>query len=109
MARLPLLQKDGDYEAFERVLAEAIARHPIRVLGYCLMPNHWHFVLWPQHDGGQEKGTQHFSLLPTVFPTVPFALLSRFDHADISFRSLLERFRSPLGHVSQDVRAHLFR
>jgi putative transposase len=50
VARLPLFEKDGDYEAFERVLAEALVEHPIRVLSYCLMPNHWHFVLWPATD-----------------------------------------------------------
>src|SRR5205814_671243 len=26
-------------------------RTPIRILGYCLMPNHWHLVLWPREDG----------------------------------------------------------
>ncbi|HLN26325.1 MAG TPA: transposase [Gemmataceae bacterium] len=51
VARLPLFQKPGDYEAFERVLTEALARHPIRLLAYCVMPNHWHFVLWPELDG----------------------------------------------------------
>jgi putative transposase len=24
---------------------------PMRVLAYCLMPNHFHLVLWPRHDG----------------------------------------------------------
>ncbi len=24
---------------------------PLRILGYCLMPNHWHLVLWPREDG----------------------------------------------------------
>jgi putative transposase len=48
---MPLLQKPGDYEAFERVLAEARQRHPMRILAWCLMPNHWHFVLWPRADG----------------------------------------------------------
>ena len=50
VARLPLFQKPGDYDAFERVLIEALAKHPIRLLAYCLMPNHWHFVLWPEQD-----------------------------------------------------------
>ena len=50
VARLPLFQKDEDYRAFERVLVEALAKHPIRLLAYCLMPNHWHFVLWPEGD-----------------------------------------------------------
>jgi len=51
VARHAIFQKDGDYEAFERVFAEALEKHPIRVLSYCLMPNHWHMVLWPAKDG----------------------------------------------------------
>ena len=51
VARLPLFQKDGDYEAFERVLALALEKHPTRLLAYCVMPNHWHMVLWPEQDG----------------------------------------------------------
>jgi putative transposase len=51
VAQLPLFQKDEDYRAFERVLALAQAKHPCRLLGYCLMPNHWHMVLWPAKDG----------------------------------------------------------
>jgi putative transposase len=35
VARLALFEKDGDYQAFERVLALALEEHPIRVLGYC--------------------------------------------------------------------------
>jgi putative transposase len=50
VARLPLFQKDGDYAAFERVLAEALEECPTRLLAYCFMPNHWHLVLWPQAD-----------------------------------------------------------
>jgi putative transposase len=47
---LPLFEKDGDYDAFERVLALALEKHPVRILAYCLMPNHWHFVLWPAKE-----------------------------------------------------------
>lgn len=49
-ARLPLFKKERDYEAFLQVIDEARERHPIRILGYCIMPNHWHFVLWPKGD-----------------------------------------------------------
>ena len=49
--RQPLFEKDGDYAAFERVLAEGCQRMPMRILAYCLMPNHWHLVLWPYRDG----------------------------------------------------------
>src|SRR6266404_8763338 len=51
VARHAIFQKDGDYEAFERVFAEVLEKHPIQVLNYCLMPNHWHLVLWPETDG----------------------------------------------------------
>src|SRR4029077_8215547 len=51
VARLPLFQKPADYEAFERVLVEAHEKFPIEILAYCVMPNHWHFVLRPTQDG----------------------------------------------------------
>jgi putative transposase len=50
-ARRSLFKKAADYAAFERVLHQAMQQHPIRLLGYCLMPKHWHFVLWPERDG----------------------------------------------------------
>ena len=46
--RRTLFFKDEDYRAFERVLEEAQQRTPTRLLAYCLMPNHWHMVLWPE-------------------------------------------------------------
>jgi putative transposase len=50
--RRPIFQKDGDYAAFERVLGEALEHVPgMRLLAYCLLPNHWHLLLWPRHDG----------------------------------------------------------
>lgn len=51
MARLPLFQKDGDFLALERALAEALPEHPTRLLASCVMPNHGHLVLWPETDG----------------------------------------------------------
>ena len=50
VARLPLFEKSGDFDAFERVLRLALAKQPMRLLAYCLMPNHWHCVLWPVGD-----------------------------------------------------------
>jgi putative transposase len=46
-----LFKKNSDYEVFVRVMIEAYEAHPIRILGYCIMPNHWHMVLWPRHEG----------------------------------------------------------
>lgn len=49
--RTELFHKPEDYSAFERIMIAAKARSPIRLLAYCLMPNHWHVVLWPSNDG----------------------------------------------------------
>jgi putative transposase len=49
--RRTLFRKEADYAAFERILEQAVERLPMRVLGWCLMPNHWHLVLWPESDG----------------------------------------------------------
>jgi putative transposase len=49
--RLPLFEQTNDYELFERTLEEARTRTPVRILSYCIMPNHWHLVLWPRGDG----------------------------------------------------------
>jgi putative transposase len=49
--RRAIFESDGDYEAFLNVIAEAHARVPMRTVSYELMPNHWHFVLWPYEDG----------------------------------------------------------
>jgi len=51
VGRLPLFEKPGDYAAFETILGEAAVRTRIRLAAYCLMPNHWHLLLWPRHDG----------------------------------------------------------
>src|SRR5947209_18909224 len=50
VARLLLFQKPADYDAFERVLVEALVKHRISLLAYCVMPNHCQFVHWPETD-----------------------------------------------------------
>ena len=50
-ARLAIFDDDGDYAAFEKILGQAVARFETRLLAYCLMPNHWHLVVWPRKDG----------------------------------------------------------
>ncbi len=51
VGRMKLFSQDCDFLAFERVLAEAQERHPIRILSWCIMSNHWHFVVWPRKEG----------------------------------------------------------
>ena len=49
--RLRLFKKEEDFLAFQRILVEAHARHPLALLDWCLMPNHWHFVVHPESAG----------------------------------------------------------
>jgi putative transposase len=49
--RAPIFEQPVDYQAFERVIARTSQYVPMRILAYCVMPNHWHFVLWPHDDG----------------------------------------------------------
>ena len=46
-----MFRKEADFEAFERVIVETHERQPIRILSYCVLSNHWHFVVWPEEDG----------------------------------------------------------
>ena len=51
VGRRRLFAKPGDYAAFETILAETLDKCPLRLCGYCLMPNHWHLVVWPKQAG----------------------------------------------------------
>lgn len=48
VGRMKLFRKEADYEAFERVIEQTLESAPLRICAYCLMPNHWHFVVWPR-------------------------------------------------------------
>lgn len=50
-ARMTIFGDETDYQAFEKVLIEAVERTDTRLLAYCLMPNHWHLLVWPRTDG----------------------------------------------------------
>jgi putative transposase len=60
---LKLFEDDPDYQAFERVLAQACEREEsIRLCAYCLMPNHFHLVLYPAHDGQLSRFMQWLTM-----------------------------------------------
>jgi len=56
--RAAVFHKNQDYAAFVGLLQLACERLPMRVLGYCLMPNHFHMVLWPHGDGELSRWMQ---------------------------------------------------
>src|SRR5436189_1547713 len=49
--RRAVFRKQGDYQAFLQLLADAAERVDVRLLAFCLMPNHFHLLLWPRRDG----------------------------------------------------------
>ena len=50
-ARAEVFHAEGDYQAFVTLLHDASTRLPMRLLAYCVMPNHFHLALWPYQDG----------------------------------------------------------
>ena len=48
---MKMFSREKDFQAFETLIAEAQERHPMRILSYCLMGTHWHFVVRPKRDG----------------------------------------------------------
>jgi putative transposase len=49
--RAEVFHKVEDYAAFRDAMVEASVRLPMRLIAYCLMPNHFHLVLRPHGDG----------------------------------------------------------
>jgi putative transposase len=44
-----LFHKPADFRAFLAQMTESTHRIAMRILAYCIMRNHFHFVLWPYH------------------------------------------------------------
>ncbi len=49
-SRARIFHSDADYQHFETLLTEARDLTDMRILSYCVMPNHWHLVLYPHND-----------------------------------------------------------
>src|SRR3972149_9188393 len=57
-ARQEVFHKKEDYAAFLDLMEEAVERLPMRMLAWCLIPNHFHLVLWPHGDGDLSRWMQ---------------------------------------------------
>src|SRR5438093_11323792 len=62
--RMRIFTKSGDFASFVKLLEEGWRLNRMRILGYCLMHNHWHLMLWPRGDKDLAKfmgwiGTTH--------------------------------------------------
>lgn len=48
--RRTIFYKAADYQAFLNLLVESLVRRPMRIIAFCIMPNHWHLILWPTEE-----------------------------------------------------------
>lgn len=64
-ARLPIFFEKEDYKIFESILQNGKSKYNMRILAYCLMPNHFHLVLHPREDGDLQKFMQWVTLTHT--------------------------------------------
>ncbi len=64
-ARALIFKNKDDYELFENILEQAVEKYDMRLLSYCLMPNHFHLVLYPRKDGDLSKFMNWLTLTHT--------------------------------------------
>lgn len=60
-----IFRKEYDYKAFITILTEAKDKIPMRILAFCIMPNHWHLVLYPYKDNDLSRFVQWITLTHT--------------------------------------------
>jgi putative transposase len=49
--RVTIFDNEKDFNHFESLILEAKELTNMRILAYCIMPNHFHLVLYPRNDG----------------------------------------------------------
>jgi len=59
-AQSEVFHKAGDYQVFVELISLACERIPMRVLAYCVMPNHFHLALRPYSDRDLGRWMQWF-------------------------------------------------
>ena len=57
-ARAEVFHDSDDYQAFLKLLPESLEERPMRVIAYCLMPNHFHLLVRPREDGELSRWMQ---------------------------------------------------
>jgi putative transposase len=59
-ARQQVFHTEGDYRAFVDLMAEAGGRYPVKVLAWCIMPNHFHLLVSPERADDLSRWMQWF-------------------------------------------------
>ena len=61
--KLKLFKKEGDFLTFEQAVLQAHRKHPLPILGWCVLDDHWHFVVRPRREGDLSSFFAHLTLL----------------------------------------------
>jgi len=64
--RFVMLRQDEDFAALEQIILLAHEREPLPILAYCLMGNHWHFVVRPTREGQMSRFFRWLTLTHAV-------------------------------------------
>ena len=56
--RRTTFHSNNEYASFLQLVKQARQRVDMRVLAFCLMPNHFHLCVWPTADGDLGKFMQ---------------------------------------------------
>lgn len=57
-----LFETEADCRLFIASLRDALARHPVALLAWCLMPNHWHLLVRSNADDGLPRFVRWLTL-----------------------------------------------
>jgi len=60
---MPVFEDAHAYRSFMQVLQEGQERTSIRLLAYCVMPNHFHLIVWPARDGQMVEFMRWFQMV----------------------------------------------
>ena len=63
--RSRLFREAAHYDDLLAIVEESLNFVPMRTLAYCLMPNHWHLVLYPRADGDLSHFLRRITLTHT--------------------------------------------
>lgn len=58
--RQQVFHTEGDYRAFTDLMTEARERHPVKMLAWCIMPNHFHLLVSPERADDLSRWMQWF-------------------------------------------------
>lgn len=58
--RQQVFHTDGDYRSFVDLMTETGERHPVKMLAWCIMPNHFHLLVSPERADDLSRWMQWF-------------------------------------------------